>query len=84
MGVDPAANHEVELLGCLPGIELLGVRGRLVGGGREGQLLKSKRSWNSGYDWSRVVLLRRDLWGKVPELELEEDGEACPAGTGFR
>ena len=60
------------------------MRKRLVGGGREGQVLASRRLWNCGYDWSRVVLLRRDRWGEVPALEVEEDGEGCLAGTVFR
>ena len=56
-----------------------GVRLRLlVGAGREGQLLTSRRLWNSGYD------SRRDWYGEGLELEVEEDGEKSPVGTDFR
>ena len=54
------------------------VRKRLVGAGRVGQLLTSRRSWNSGYD------LRRDWYGECSELAFEEDGGGCLAGTGLR
>ena len=54
------------------------VRERLVGAGRVGQLLTSRRSWNSRYD------LRRDWYGECPELALEEDRGGCLVGTGFR
>ncbi len=58
------------------------MRKRLVGGGREGQVLGSRRLGDCGCGLSWMVLLRRDWWGKDPELALEEDGEDCLAGAG--
>ena len=55
-----------------------------MGAGREGQVLGSRRLGDCGCGLSWMVLLRRDRLGEDPELELEEDGEGCMAGTGFR